>query len=270
MNHGSRMGATLLVAVCLAASPAHAIQIVGDFFGGDAPTLTAGGGDVAQIFDAAAGVWERALPEDHRLDIQFGWVDFPGSTLGNSLALTVAGGRTTTALITLDNGSPWFLDPTPHGASEWSAYEELRFDLGTGELAVGRDYTGPMGDAAFGWDLFTVLVHEIGHSLGLGVELARYRDETLDGDIDITAPLPHAGLELFVTTAGGAHLLLSSALMFPSVELEARTLPSDADILAVAQAGNFGEVSFAVPEPPRGLLAGLAFWAWLHRRRRAS
>ena len=118
-----------------------------------------------------------------------------------------------------------------------------------------------------------MLIHEIGHVLR-GSSPEALADAT-DGDVDILAPLPYAGLELPITP-GGFHLARPAGysgidpLMFPFVGEGVRRLISDADLLYVAQGGNWqvDPARFAaVPEPAFLVLLGSGLAAIAARRR---
>jgi hypothetical protein len=99
-----------------------------------------------------------------------------------------------------------------------------------------------------------------------------------DQPIVIEDPLPFAGSAIPYSDAhlAGGPAGLPLSLMQPFVDRGRRRLPSDADILAVAQAGGFDEVHLndvaaPVPEPATGVLmvSGLvALSARRWRRRR--
>lgn len=306
-NHSSRGGrrlkAVALSAVlggglmAVAVPQAEALVITrtfvdnGDSFSGGlgtatgAPTTTAGGGTLQDIFNAAADWWELAILDTHTVDIEYGWQGLGGGTLGVHSLQTEGGTphRETSAVIRFDSdgSSDWFMDPTPHGNSEYSTLTETSDDLGGGSMNVGRVYTDASGDAAGNFDLFSTAVHEVGHALGLSSANDAFVTENSDGDIDVTGPRPFAGS--VIPTRNGAHIGTSTAgdpvnnaLMFPFASPGERRLAAGVDILANCQISQFED---CVLEPTRvpapagwslvaagfAALAGMTAW-----RRRAS
>src|SRR5207244_10492851 len=76
----------------------------------------------------------------------------------------------------------YFLDPTPRLNEEYGAFVETNADFGAGPINAARYFTNPTGDAAsfYHVDLLTVLLHEIGHSLGLSMAYSNFMSETRD------------------------------------------------------------------------------------------
>jgi hypothetical protein len=234
--------------------------------------VTQGGGDFADVFRAAADVWEQAILDDVTVRISFGWID---NVAPDVLAQALSGGRN--GLVGFSRRiSNWFLDPTPSVSEEWTTLIEGFADLGAGPLNMGRELTGSTGIVLDSVDLFSVALHEIGHVLSVTPALFANGQ---DGDIDVTAPRPFAGSGIPVVRNDPAHLTVPAGYsgprpsMFPSPELGARHLLSDADILYVAQGGGFVDVALgvsAVPEPSLLTLygAGAAVAAALVARRR--
>lgn len=173
---------------------AQALTIVRDFVGGVQGTNDTGTGNLVDIFNAAADLWEQIILDDHVLTLHYGW----SPNGGGEHQLNTQGGtpnRETEGTIMFNNDAVighhhYYLDPTPSGNEEFPNYTEIAQDMGGGALNVTRLFSGGTGDAG-SEDLLTVALHEIGHSLGLSMANASFITDSADGAIDITAPRPY-------------------------------------------------------------------------------
>lgn len=237
------------------------------------PANAVGGGSLMAVVDAAVAYWESAFADPFTLTLQVGWFPRASGTTGTHRLMTEGGTphRETSGAIALDSdGSTiWFADPTPYDSLEFSTYTEYTSNLGGGLMNVGREFTGATG-LAVRHDLFTTVLHEIGHALGLSASNNAYVAEEGDGDIDLTAPLPYAGASLPVNP-DNAHLNLPRTLLRSSRPSGVRRYASEADILALAEVSQFTQVNLTplVPEPSTWALfaTALGFFGWRARRR---
>ncbi|REK05489.1 MAG: PEP-CTERM sorting domain-containing protein [Planctomycetota bacterium] len=238
-----------------------------------APANAVGGGTLQAIMDVAVDYWESAYGDPFTLTVQYGWFPRTGSTTGTHRLLSEGGTphRETSAAIALDSdGSTiWFADPTPTDSVEFSTYTDYTADLGAGVMNVGREFTGGFGHAAR-HDLFTTVLHEVGHALGLSSANNAFVAERGDNDVDVLSPLPFAGSQIPLNS-GNAHLNMSHPLMRSSRGSGVRRLASEADILANAQISQFTQVNLMplVPEPATWVLlaAGVSALPLVRRRR---
>ncbi len=257
----------LFVALLCPGAPAAALAIHGqylDLYAGPDNSPDHGGGTIQTVFDAAAGLWELAILDEATVTIDYFWD--PGSDpLGYTDGVSIG----------IPRGNPWFVDSTPETSEEYSVAEQASATIGGTTLNYGVGFTGGTGAAA-GFDLLSVLVHEIGHILSFGPDAF---SDWSDGDADITSPRPLAGLSLPV--AGGCCHLETPAgysglrpSLFPFLGSGERRVISDADVLFVAQGGGWEQLDqsrFApVPEPGTLtlLLMGAPALARCVRRRR--
>lgn len=254
-----------------------AVSISGNFFGGEQKGPSIGGGNIVDIFEAAAAVWEMAIRDDFSVSIDYGWGPNPG---GYHFLLAQGGtpNRETHGLILVNpqvfsDGAfiTLFMDPTPTLHEEFPTFNEMTQDLGGGAVNTGRILSAPLEGAQF-QDLFTVLAHEIGHALGTSNANTSFMAQAADGDIDVTAPLAFAGTTIplaFNNFGVTSHVDpdLPGPLMASHANNE-RRLPS--------QLSGFSDLNLdlaeSVPEPPTLVLVGSGFVIvvaakWPRRRR---
>jgi hypothetical protein len=251
-------------------APAAAITITGTYLplsSGPDNVPANGGGNIGAVFEAAAHQWELAILDDVAVTIDFFWEPIPDA-LAFSFGDTVSGSIAVTTL------ADWFVDATPETSEEYLTQAISHASLGGTTLTYGLGFSGGL-DAANGHDLFTVLLHEIGHILSAGPNIG---NECSDGDVDVAAPLPFAGVA--IPTFNCFHVGLPSGytgfnpLMFPFVSTGERSFISDADLLYVAQNGGWTNVdtsdATAIPEPASVMLVGFGGLGWVLRRVKSS
>lgn len=277
----------LLSAVILSyPSASSALTIERDFIGGEVAPNIYGAGNIQDVFNAAADAWEKAIPDEHMLTLQYGW----GPVGGGTHDLISQGGtpnRETAGKITLTNkNTRLYLDPTPNSNEEFPLYNEYFEDFGAGPINTGRVYSGlDVNEVQPVYDAYSILLHEIGHALGLSNNNYAFNIEKADGFIDINEPLPNAGskLPLALIYAGyTGHFdyvnCCKGAVMSGGPGEYSRIAPSDLDIIAIAQVSGFtlkapvpsngnggngngsgGNGSTKVPEPTSALMLAAAF-----------
>jgi hypothetical protein len=233
------------------APSASGLTIVRDFIGGEQGHSDSGTGNVQDIFNAAADIWESIILDDHVVTLHYGWA----SNGGGEHFLNAQGGtpnRETEGTILFNNDDVvghhhFYLDPTPRRSEEYPDYLQVFQDMGGGTVNVTRLYGGGTGAAALE-DLLTVAVHEIGHALGMSLANTSFIAECVDGSIAVTSPRPFAGGMIpMASNVGGVTSHIENDVAFRPVMAGQgsgeRLLPSVLDILALAQLSQFEELN---------------------------
>jgi hypothetical protein len=205
---------------------------------GPAPQNIVGAGHLVEVFNAAADSWERAIGDDHIVTIQFGWSPIPvGNAVHNVRFQSGIPNRVTEAIVYFDNdgSTRWFLDPTPQEHSEYPTVIECSAALGGGRVNSG--YVLSDSSSAQALDLLTIAKHEIGHSIALSTWNYLWVTKRADRGILVNPPRPFSGTLIPVNSGG--HIRLLGALMDSSLFPAQRKLISVVDVLAIAEMGEF-------------------------------
>ena len=204
------------------------------------------------MFNAAASLWEDYLIGDETYNVDVSWDD----DLGEGVLGESDGDLGNIDILADPSNNPWFVDSTPLDHSEFNfsgpAYDELAGnnnnwggqtlyrDLGANNqndwfngnppdlLEVGfRGRAIAGGGATDQYDLFSTVIHELGHRLGVG-----YDPDVIDPDWE---PQPsQVGGNTMGIEYDYRHIAGTTALMAGSQgAINHRRLPSAIDILAV-------------------------------------
>lgn len=262
-------------------APLSAITIDVNYITGNsnAPAGDANGAMLTSLAQAAAAHWSDIIEDPWTMKINV-WYD-TNAVLGgaNAFAPIVTANaeetRTIEGDIVFNNSTAWYYDPTPNVHSEYNMQQRLFGDLSAIDQTAQYNATTPTnlleesysgvvfgGSSAVGLlDMYTVMLHEIGHHLGVTNQLDKAVDEWQgDSDYDLPPSLL-SGRQMAVRTSDNfGHLapgndpqrMVSGKLLQPAVPGNFRTLPSATDVLAAAKVGGWNQIDL----PRQDLLDG--------------
>jgi hypothetical protein len=244
------------------ASPARAIDI--DFIFGpqsESPSFDPNGTQMMTLFAFAEDFYEDVF-EDSNWSVQLAvsYSTFTDTTLGLYTPILNT--------IQMDADTNWFIDPTPSDNSEFLMSQTLWRDLAFSQQSdwfnfqsasavpatfeVGFGGNAFAGTAAAGAvDMLSVVLHEVGHALGLGTFETPFEaalDRDYDFDPDWVFDIPLAAEQANLDNDDGlnfGHLEATPAMMSPSVNTSQRKLPSHTDLFSMA--GSLGLNDLDVP-----------------------
>jgi hypothetical protein len=162
---------------------------------------------LSRIESTAVNLWQNLLPDHRQLDVNFQIADLANGEIAQAQVTKFSPtGLPTGGTILIDRqaqGAGWFVDATPLDWSEFTPF--------TG----GSLQAKPDSAAAGKYDLFTALLHELGHISGFG-----HGDTTFNGQqIALSSDRNHI-----------ANPLYANDLMASELQIGERCLPSELDV----------------------------------------
>lgn len=253
-----------LVACCV---PTHAIEVVAiyDEARSQPPEFDPDASRLTTLVEAAVAVYEDIIEDDFTIQLAYTWGDLGNTgTLGVATTLETDQGKPTVSRMRFNTNETvgWYLDDTPDNHDEFAMFQTIVHDLDLATKAESYAGSPPnMLEVAYAGtrirrerttDLYSIVLHEVGHAVGLGT--AVIGPDVVDHEFDV---LPEflAGANAGLRTSSHedtAHLAAPRSLMHPVVPQDVRRLPSATDIFAIASAAGWQELDL----PRKELLAG--------------
>lgn len=245
----------LAVMFILAIVPAaSALDIVTQYIGGAEPADSVGGGNLPDIVNAAAHIWESVYSDPGTLTIYYGWGPSLDAGTHTLIDQGYSPNREIAGMIIFDNSGSnrFYMDPTPYLNEEYRGRTDEFQDLGGGSINVARLMKSPATTAAGELDLLSVALHEMGHALGMSAANRSFSEQCANALLIISGPTPFPGTEIpigYNNTGIIAHfdaLEIAYGSLMAGINAGERRLPSELDIVSNAQLSGFS-VSSLVP-----------------------
>jgi hypothetical protein len=248
-----RLLPTLFTVLLLMISQASAMTIETRFIGGVAPANIAGKGNLTDIVNVAARMWESVFADSITITLNYGWEPIGSAGIHMAVDMNAQKTREISGTILLDNSGAvqFYLDPTPSGSEEYTKSVVESQNLGGGMINVSRIFSQPIGDAIGRVDLLSVVLHEMGHAMGMSLANSSFISQSSTGFIKIGSNLPYAGTSapMALNSSGiiphfNVEQVLYGSLM-AGLNSDERRIPSELDILINAQVSGYSILSFA-------------------------
>lgn len=262
--------------------PSGAINIVLNFDAANSinPAGDAGAANLISLMQYVETYYQGIFEDSHTLTLTYRYANAGEFSNAGTLAdhtLTAEGGspwRETAGSIRIDNSVTWYYDATPESSSEYDMQQTLWRDLSAANQAAffnvasgtvpatfeagyeGTALTTAPSAARNNTDLLSVLLHEVGHALGMSSGNNATVTQTGDGDYDFNPAFVN-GVNFGAQVPSGniAHLAGTDMLLFPSIGTGIRRLPSHADLFSMASGD-----SFSLVDAPRREFYGGTNW----------
>lgn len=227
------------------------------------PSFDPNGTKLMAVASAAAQLWEQLIPSAGTHDVDISWSHLESGQLG-LWKLDPFGNNN----LYFNADADWFVDATPASHSEFYFGSPFTYSTGKGSFLTGTTegvddwfdgapvpgtleigYVGLPTDTAptaamENFDLLSVVLHELGHDLGVGGDELSGRYPIYPADLSgvvgvevVEGNFDDPDSEGFGEEHG--HVAPTMALMSPSLPPGMRTLPSAMDVLVAARDSNY-------------------------------
>ncbi|MGD9125960.1 MAG: hypothetical protein PVH19_01170, partial [Planctomycetia bacterium] len=236
-------------------SPVAAVNIVMNFNTGSSayPSYDTDGSKLIALMDSVEDYYEDIFEASGTLTVDFYYSNIDSLAVHNNTG--TSGGHPTSCRIRVDTNRTWFFDETPFNDSEFNMTQTLAGSISSlgsyydGTVPDLLEYaykgsdngTGP-AESSNGFDLWSILLHEMGHGLGMTGNCAWW-ETVWDDDYDIDSDWVWGNsMAIDCYSSDNRYHLAARTNMYPTTPVGARRMPSATDIFAISAAGGWGDV----------------------------
>ena len=271
VGNTKKLAVLVAVFILISVSESSAMTIVTRFIGGTPPANTSGTGNLTDIVNTAACMWESVFADPVTVTLDYGWSSIPDA--GNHIAIgfNEEGNQEIAGMLLFDNSgaTPFFLDPTPDLNEEYQQSNVEYQDFGGRLINVARIFRQPDITAAGYVDLLSVVLHEIGHAMGMSIGNHSFALESTDGIILFSERLPFAGTMAPLASNNSGFIShfdvtkVAYGCLMSGINADERRIPSELDIVANAQVSGYTVLSLtpSAESPTVKIRAFTDFWA---------
>jgi len=252
------VAAVAMVLVLFCGQQASAINIVMNFNSGssDYPAYDPDGSKLVALMASVESYYQDIFEASGTLTVDFYYDDIDALAIHNNTG--TSGGKPTSCRIRVDTTPTWYIDATPLDNSEYNMTHYLYRDLDATKQAQyyngsppdfleyaykGSDNGSGPPESINGYDMWSVVLHEMGHGLGMTGNVAwmeAWFDEEYDVDSDLVWG---ASMAVPCYSSDDIYHIAGRTNMYPYSSAGARVLPSATDIFAIETTCNWGDTT---------------------------
>lgn len=246
----------VLLLCCVTQSPA--INIVMTFNSGasDFPAYDPDGAKLTALMGSVESYYQDIFEASATLNVEFYYDNIDSLAVHNNTG--TSGGKPTSCRIRVDTDPTWYFDETPLDNSEFNMTRYLYRDLDATKQAAyyngsppnlleyaykGNDNGSGPPESSSGYDLWSILLHEMGHGLGMTGNVAFWEawfDEEYDVDADLVWG---SSMAVPCYSSDDIYHIAGRTNMYPYSSAGQRVLPSATDIFAIETTCGWGDTT---------------------------
>ena len=246
------IGLAFCFALIMLPNQALGVNVVMNFDSGssDFPAYDPDGSKLTTMMSSVEALYQDIFENSGTLNVTFYYDNIGPLATTTTTGIDLITGHPTSCTIVVGTNETWFIDETPFDNSEFNMTQTLAGSLanpgsvydGTVPALLEYTYKGTSNGSdpnASGMDMWSTLIHEMGHGMGMNA-LTAWSEVIWDDDYDFSSSLVWGNTMAADGYSGDNYHLAGTSAMYPYGSAGHRDCLSATDLFAIACGGNWG------------------------------